>query len=278
MSVFAVACLQINASEDMDANIAKVLRIAHEAADAGADLILMPENVARMTFGSDNILAGAYPEDQHPALLAFKNFAKKRNIWLHCGTIAVPAKEDGKVYNRTYIIDPTGQIVGNYDKLHMFDVDLGDGEVYAESKTFEAGNDVVAVDIPWGRLGLTVCYDLRFPYLYRQLAEADTDFLAVPAAFTKQTGEAHWHVLLRARAIETGCYVFAPAQVGTHANGRETFGHALIIDPWGEVIADAGTEEGFILGNLDPMEIDKARGKIPSLKHGRKLSDVVVKP
>jgi len=275
MSVFAVACLQINGSDDMDANLDKVLRLLTDAANAGADMIFMPENVVKMTWGSENIRAGAFAEDEHPAIKAFKAFARERNIWLHCGTLAIPAPS-GKIFNRTYIIDPTGQIVGNYDKLHMFDVDLGKGERYAESNTFEAGERAVAVDLPWGRLGLSVCYDLRFPYLYRALAQSGTDFLAIPAAFTKQTGEAHWDVLLRARAIETGCYVFAPAQTGTHVNGRQTYGHALIIDPWGEVLADAGTGEGFIIADVDPMFIDNARGKIPCLKHSREIGDIVI--
>jgi len=276
MSVFAVACIQMNSGEDMDANIVKALRFAGEASDAGADLILLPENVARMTFGEENIRAGAYPEDDHPALTAFKAFAKTRNVWLHCGSVAVPSSS-GKVFNRSYVVDPTGQVSGCYDKLHMFDVDLGDGESYSESAVFEAGERAVAVDIPWGRLGLTTCYDVRFPNLYRALTDAGVDFFAVPSAFTKKTGQAHWQALLQARAIENGCFVFAPAQVGSHAGGRKTYGHSMIIDPWGTILADAGDmEEGFVLANLDPMDIDVARRKIPSLKHSRDISDVEI--
>ncbi len=275
MSSFAAACIQVNACDDMAANVEAALTLAGEAADAGADLILMPENVAMMTWGGDNVRANARAEDVHPALAAFRDFAKTRQVWLHGGTLAVPAPS-GKVFNRTCVIDPTGRIAARYDKLHMFDVDLGGGETYAESRVFQAGEAAVAVDLPWGRLGLSVCYDLRFPYLYRALAVAGCDFLAVPAAFTQVTGAAHWHILLRARAIETGCFVFAPAQTGTHAGGRRTFGHALIVAPWGEVLADAGEGPGFVLADIDPSAVDAVRGKIPSLRHGRDLGGVVV--
>lgn len=273
MSAFAVACLQVNSGEDMSANVAEALRLASEAADAGADLILMPENVAMMTWGTAAITAAARRPEEHPALAAFRDFARARQIWLHCGTLAVPAA-DGKVHNRTYVIDPEGGVAAVYDKLHMFDVDLGNGERYAESATFAPGDRAVAVDLPWGRLGLSVCYDLRFPYLYRALAGAGADFLAVPAAFTKVTGEAHWHVLLRARAIETGCFVFAPAQTGVHVRGRQTYGHSLIVSPWGEILADGGEHTGFVIADIDPSEVDAARGKVPSLAHGRTLGAV----
>ncbi|MBN2751478.1 MAG: carbon-nitrogen hydrolase family protein [Rhodospirillaceae bacterium] len=275
MSAFSVACLQVNASDDMDANIKTALALSTEAADAGADLILMPENVAMMTWGSANIRAQAHAESEHPALAAFCDFARARQVWLHCGTLAVPAPS-GKVFNRTYVIDPAGRVAAAYDKVHMFDVDLGHGESYAESRTFEPGTTPVAVDLPWGRMGLSVCYDLRFPYLYRGLAEAGSDFLAIPAAFTKVTGQAHWHILLRARAIETGCFVFAPAQTGTHAKGRQTYGHALIVAPWGEVLADGGDGVGFVMADIDPTEVDVARRKVPSLVHGRRLAAVEV--
>lgn len=275
MSAFAVACLQVNACDDMAANIAAAVGLAAEAADAGADLILMPENVSMMTWGSEAVLAAARPEDSHPALAAFRAFAKSRQVWLHCGTLAVPTP-GGKVYNRTYVVDPEGRTAAVYDKLHMFDVDLGNGESYAESRTFQPGDRAVAVDLPWGRLGLSVCYDLRFPYLYRALADAGADFLAIPAAFTKVTGAAHWHVLMRARAIETGCFVFAPAQTGTHVNDRRTYGHSLIVAPWGEVLADGGEEVGFVIADIDPTLVDAARGKIPSLKHTRAIGAVTL--
>lgn len=275
MSAFAVACLQVNACDDMATNIATALKLSADAADAGADLILMPENVAMMTWGSAAIRAAARSEDGHPALAAFRDFAKARQIWMHCGTLAVPSAT-GKVYNRTYVIDPEGRIAAVYDKLHMFDVDLGNGEAYAESSTFQPGDRAVAVDLPWGRLGLSVCYDLRFPYLYRALAQAGADFLAIPAAFTKVTGQAHWHVLMRARAIETGCFVFAPAQTGTHVRDRRTFGHSLIVAPWGEILADGGDEVGFVIADIDPTLVDAARGKVPALAHTRTLGAVEI--
>lgn len=277
MSAFAVACLQVNASDDMAANIATALTLSSDAADAGADLILMPENVAMMTWGSAAIRAAARPEEQHPALAAFSDFARRRQIWMHCGTLAVPSP-GGKIHNRTYVVDPEGRIAAIYDKLHMFDVDLGNGESYAESRTFQPGDRAVAVDLPWGRLGLSVCYDLRFPYLYRALAQAGADFLAIPAAFTKVTGAAHWHVLMRARAIETGCFVFAPAQTGTHAHDRRTYGHSLIVAPWGDILADGGEGVGFVIADIDPSLVDVARGKVPSLSHTRPFGEVTIGP
>jgi deaminated glutathione amidase len=267
-ATFTAACLQVNASNDLAANIATVAALTREAVSQGADLILMPENVTMMEWGRANIIAKAMSEQTHEGLTAFRALAKELGIWLHCGSLAI-ALPGGKVANRTYVVSPDGMIVGKYDKLHMFDVDLGNGERYAESTTFEAGNDAVSVDLPWGRLGLTICYDVRFPYLYRHLGQAGADFLTVPAAFTQVTGEAHWHVLLRARAIETGCFVFAPAQTGLHAGNRKTFGHALIVNPWGEVLADAGALPGVITARIDVGEVARARAKIPALAHDK---------
>ncbi len=261
---FVAACLQVNALNDMAANIATASDLTRKAVAQGAQLVLMPENVSMMEWGRDNIVAKAMPEADHAALKAFRALAKELSIWLHCGSLAV-LLPNNKVANRTYVVDPSGNVVAKYDKIHMFDVDLGNGESYRESATFEPGNASTIVDLPWGKLGLTICYDLRFPHLYRHLAQAGADFLTVPAAFTQVTGEAHWHVLQRARAIETGCYVFAPAQTGTHANNRKTYGHALIINPWGEVLADAGTEPGFITATIDPAEVVKARGRVPAI-------------
>ncbi|HYD99546.1 MAG TPA: carbon-nitrogen hydrolase family protein, partial [Alphaproteobacteria bacterium] len=177
--------------------------------------------------------------------------------------------EDGRVANRLFVIDPQGEIRARYDKIHMFDVDLAGGESYRESATFRPGEQAVLAQTPWGGLGMTVCYDLRFPHLYRALAQAGARLLAVPAAFTVPTGRAHWHVLLRARAIETGCFVIAPAQTGTHDAGRQTYGHSLIVDPWGEVLADGGGEPGFVTADLDLGRIDEARGMVPALRHDR---------
>ena len=260
---FTAACLQVNASADMQANIATASDLTRSAVTQGAAFVLMPENVSMMEWGRANIIAKAQPEETHPALHAFRALAKDLRIWLHCGSLAVTLS-NGKIANRTYVVDPDGNIAAKYDKIHMFDVDLGNGERYAESATFDAGHQAVSVDLPWGRLGLTICYDLRFPHLYRDLSQAGADFLCVPAAFTRPTGEAHWHVLLRARAIETGCFVFAPAQTGVHAGERKTYGHALIINPWGEILKDAGTEPGVILAAVDVTEVARARAKIPA--------------
>lgn len=268
MTAFKAACIQVNASNDMDANIQAAAALVCDARAAGAQLALMPENVSMMEWGRKNIIAKAMPEDEHKALAAFRELARETRLWLHCGSIAVLLDGD-QVANRTYFLDPRGDVVAHYDKIHMFDVDLDNGETYRESATFKPGGDAVMVGTPWGKLGLSICYDLRFPHLYRHMAKAGADFLAVPAAFTRTTGRAHWHVLLRARAIETGGYVFAPAQCGEHAGGRQTFGHALIVSPWGAVLADGGEEPGFVMAEVDPAEVVAARRKVPSLSHDR---------
>jgi deaminated glutathione amidase len=181
-----------------------------------------------------------------------------------------------KAANRSFLIDRRGDVVARYDKIHMFDVDLANGESYRESRSYRAGELAVVADLPWGRIGITVCYDLRFPALYRALAEAGASFLSIPAAFTKQTGEAHWHVLMRARAIENGCFVFAAAQGGKHENGRETFGHSLVVDPWGTIVAEAGSEPGVIVADIDVAQVAAARARIPSLRNGRRFE--VIEP
>jgi predicted amidohydrolase len=272
MTVFKAACIQVNATNDMDANIQAAAALACDARAAGAQLVLMPENVSMMEWGRKNIVAKAMPEDGHRALEAFRELARETRAWLHCGSLAV-LLDDNQVANRTYFLDPRGDVVAHYDKIHMFDVDLDNGESYRESSTFKPGGNAVMVGTPWGKLGLSICYDLRFPHLYRNLAKAGADFLAVPAAFTRTTGRAHWHVLLRARAIETGCFVFAPAQCGEHVGGRQTFGHALIVSPWGAVLADGGEQPGFIIAEIDPTEVVAARGKIPSLSHDRAYAE-----
>ncbi|MDY0241039.1 MAG: carbon-nitrogen hydrolase family protein [Rhodospirillaceae bacterium] len=265
---FTAACLQVNAGEDMMENVRVAADLTRAARSVGADLVLMPENVAMMAKGRADMVARAEPEETHRALAAFRALAQETGAWLHCGSLAVRLA-GGLLANRTYLLDGTGAVRAVYDKIHMFDVDLGAGESYRESETFLPGNRAVLASTPWGGLGLSICYDLRFPMLYRRLAQAGASFLAVPAAFTETTGRAHWHVLLRARAIENGCYVFAPAQGGEHAGGRRTFGHALIIAPWGEVLADAGEGPGFITAKIDPAQVARARGRVPSFAHDR---------
>jgi len=268
MTSVKAACIQVNASNDMDANIQVAAAFACDARAAGAELVVMPENVSMMEWGRANIVAKALPEDQHKALASFRELARETGLWLHCGSLSV-LLEDGKVANRSFLITPEGEVAARYDKIHMFDVDLGNGEAYRESATFAPGREAVLADSPWGGIGMTICYDLRFPQLYRSLAQAGADLLVVPAAFTRTTGKAHWHVLLRARAIETGCFVLAPAQCGDHAGGRQTFGHALIVSPWGAILADAGEQPGYILASLDLDQVAEARGKVPSLSHDR---------
>ena len=265
---FKAACLQTTAGRELSPNIEAACGLAREARAAGADLVLMPENVAMMEWGSAAITAKAMPQDQHIALTAFRTLAQDTGLWLHAGTLAV-LTADGRVANRSFVIDPTGAVVAHYDKIHMFDVDLPNGESYRESATFVAGDQAVVARTPWGGLGLTICYDLRFPHLFRSLAKGGADFITVPAAFTRVTGMAHWHILLRARAIETGAFIFAPAQAGRHETGRETYGHALIVAPWGEVLADAGEHPGFIMADIDTDRVAEARRQIPALTHDR---------
>jgi predicted amidohydrolase len=209
-------------------------------------------------------------EDDDASLADFRTLARDLGIHVHVGSLAIKVSPD-KAVNRSFLLDPAGEIVARYDKIHMFDVDLANGESYRESRTYRPGEVAVTADLPWGRLGLTICYDLRFPALYRALGEAGASFLAIPSAFTRQTGEAHWHVLMRARAIENGCFVFAAAQGGKHENGRETFGHSLVVDPWGRVLAEGGTEPGVVMADIDLAEVAAARGRIPSLQHGRRF-------
>ena len=216
------------------------------------------------------MIANIVTEEQDPTLATLREVARELAIYIHIGSLAIKASAE-KAANRSFLIDRKGAVAARYDKIHMFDVDLAGNESYRESNSYRPGELAVLADLPWGRLGMTVCYDLRFPALYRALAEAGASFLAIPSAFTRQTGEAHWHVLQRARAIENGCFVFAAAQGGKHENGRETFGHSLIVDPWGRILAEAGTEPCVVMAEIKPSEVAAARGRIPSLHHGRRF-------
>jgi len=215
---------------------------------------------------------GAHPEAEHPTLERMRELARQLDgAWLLLGSIGVVPSPGARRYrNRSILLDPAGDVVARYDKAHLFDVDLGEGQSYRESDTLEPGDEAVLARTPWGVLGMSICYDVRFAYLYRALAHGGADFLSVPAAFTKTTGEAHWHPLLRSRAIETGCYVFAPGQYGEHGRAR-TYGHSLVVDPWGEVLADAGEGPGFALAEVDPERVLEARRRIPALTHDRTL-------
>jgi predicted amidohydrolase len=264
-----VACVQLNAGPEIAPNLEIAADLVRRArSGTGADLIALPENATMMVQGRKKVLARACPEESHPALPHFRGLAQETGAWLLVGSLAVLLSEE-TVANRSYLIDPHGGVAAAYDKIHMFDVDLPGGESYRESAVFRPGERAVLADTPWGGLGMTVCYDLRFPYLYRSLARAGARILTVPSAFTRKTGQAHWHVLLRARAIETGCFVVAPAQTGTHDEGRQTYGHSLIVSPWGEVLADGGEEPGIVSAELHPDKVDEARRAIPSLGNDR---------
>lgn len=265
---FRAAVIQLRSTRDVATNVENVLTLIDDAARGGADYILTPENTSLMELNSKPLFENTSPEAGNMALEAFCERAEDLGVWLHIGGMPIALSET-KVANRAFLISPGGEIRARYDKVHMFDVDLPNGESYRESKNYEPGKKAVLADLPWGRLGLTICYDLRFPHLHRALAQAGAEMIAVPSAFTKQTGEAHWHILLRARAIETGCFVFAAAQGGFHACERATYGHSLIISPWGEIVAEAGAEPGVIFADIDLQEVERARRRIPALQHDR---------
>jgi predicted amidohydrolase len=270
---FKAAMIQMRSGMMPDANVDAAVRMIGEAKAAGADYVQTPEMTNIMEVKRERLFAAIVEEERDTSLATLRELARKLGIFVHIGSLAVKAGPD-RAANRAFLIDPRGEIAARYDKIHMFDVDLAGGESYRESRTYRAGELAVLSDLPWGRLGITICYDLRFPALYRALAEAGAAMLAIPSAFTRQTGEAHWHVLNRARAIENGSFVFAAAQGGKHENGRETFGHSLIVDPWGRILAEGGTEPGVVIAEINLGEVAKARARIPSLEHGRRFEIV----
>ncbi|MFZ1193178.1 MAG: carbon-nitrogen hydrolase family protein [Pseudolabrys sp.] len=270
---FSAAMIQMRSSLTPGANIDDAVRMIGEAKAAGVDYVLTPEMTNILAAKREQLFAVIAEEESDNALATLRELARQFGIYIHIGSLAIRISHD-RAANRSFLIDPKGDIAARYDKIHMFDVDLAGGESYRESRNYRPGDSAVLADLPWGRLGLTICYDLRFPALYRALAEAGATMLSIPSAFTKQTGDAHWHVLLRARAIENGCFVFAAAQGGKHENGRDTYGHSLIVDPWGRIIAEGGTEPGVVMARIDPAEVTKARARIPSLQHGRRFEIV----
>ena len=270
---FKAAMIQMRSGLTPAANIDAATKLIGEAKAAGADYVQTPEMTNILAAKREQLFAAIVEEELDPALAAFRDVARKHSIHVHVGSLAIRPSPD-RAANRTFLIDPKGDIAARYDKIHMFDVDLGNGESYRESNNYRAGDVAITADLPWGRLGLTICYDVRFSALYRALAEAGATMLAIPSAFTQQTGEAHWHILNRARAIENGAFVMAAAQGGKHENGRSTYGHSLIVDPWGNVLAEGGQDPGFIIAEIDPSLVGKARSRIPSLQHGRRFEIV----
>jgi len=272
-ATFRVGLIQMRSGRTPRANADAAVKLIGEAKQAGADYVQTPEMTNIMEVKREALFAALALEESDPSLAAFRETARSHRLWVHVGSLALKVTSD-KAVNRSLLIDPQGEIAARYDKIHMFDVDLAGGESYRESRSYRPGETAISADLPWGRLGLTICYDLRFPALFRALAEAGASFLAIPSAFTRQTGEAHWHVLMRARAIENTCYVLAAAQGGKHENGRETFGHSLVVDPWGRVIAEGGEEPGVVMAEIAPADIVTARNRIPSLQHGRRFEVV----
>jgi deaminated glutathione amidase len=272
-AVVKAACVQVNAGTELQPNLDAAGDLVRRARDAGAEFITLPENVGWIVQGRAKTMARVKVEAEHPGIPFFADLARETGAWILAGTLGV-LQDDQRVANRSYLFNPQGQAVSHYDKIHMFDVDLKDGESYRESATFRPGERAVVAATPWGGVGMTICYDVRFPYLHRALAKAGASIITAPAAFTVPTGRAHWHTLLRARAIETGCFVVAPAQTGTHDEGRQTYGHSLIIAPWGEVLADAGEEVGFITADLDMARVEEARRMVPALGHDRDFTVV----
>ncbi len=278
-STFRAAMIQMRSGLAPAANIDAAARLIGEARDAGANYVQTPEMTNLLAARREQLFAAIMEEDKDPTLSALRDLARKLGIFVHIGSLAIKLTGD-RAANRSFLIDRAGEIAARYDKIHMFDVDLENGESYRESNNYRPGDTAVLVDLPWGRMGMSICYDIRFPALYRALAEAGAAMLTIPSAFTRQTGEAHWHVLLRARAIENGCYVLAAAQGGRHENGRETFGHSMIVDPWGRILAEAGREPGIVMAEIDPAAVAEARRRIPSLEHGRRfeIEEPLVEP
>ncbi len=267
---FVAACVQMRSGRDPAQNRDAAVAGIREAAERGAHYVQTPEMTSLLERDRPSLFQKIRAPEDDSTLGALRDVARERGIVVHVGSLAV--KNGDKVANRAFVIDREGAITAAYDKLHLYDVDLPNGESYRESATYTGGARAVVTDLPWGRLGVAICYDVRFPALYRALAEAGAEILSAPAAFTRQTGEAHWHVLQRARAIETGSFMISAAQGGRHEDGRETYGHSLIVDPWGRVLAEAdGNEPGVILAEIDMALVADARARIPALRHARPI-------
>jgi len=270
------AILQATTGIDPEANAAALAAAVVDAAAGGADMLFTPEMSGLIDRDRKRASASITVEAEDATLAAVRNAAAKVGIWVQLGSLALAGRADGRFVNRGFVIDGSGEIRARYDKIHLFDVDLSSGERWRESDAYAPGDRAVAVETPWGRLGLSICYDLRFPDLYRALSDAGATILSVPAAFTVPTGAAHWHVLLRARAIEAGAFVIAAAQSGRHEDGRETFGHSLAIDPWGDVLLDMGTSASLGFLDLDSARLTEVRERVPAIAHRRPIGPVEV--
>ncbi len=276
-TTFKAACIQNCAGREVAANIEETERLTREAVAAGADFVSLPEYFSGLDVENGRLKVPAFPEDEHPALAHFRALARELSVVLNLGSLPIVSGA-GKAFNRGYMIDCDGVITARYDKIHLFDVDLADGESYRESDTIQAGKQPVLAETPWCTMGLSICYDLRFAQLYRILAQAGAEVLLIPAAFTRTTGKAHWHLLNRARAIETGCFVIAACQGGTHESGAETYGHSLIVAPWGEVLADGGEETGFVMADIDLEQVARGRHMIPAWQDNQAFTVTQVEP
>ncbi len=265
-----IACLQTRPMPDFNSALGEALPLADAAVQAGAEMLFLPEYCGGLKSKGAALDPPAALEGDHPFLKRFQEFAADKGVWVMLGSIAV--KQSGKLVNRGFMLDPNGRIFGRYDKIHMFDIQLSETEIYRESDTISAGDQAVIHETPLASIGHTICYDLRFPHLYRNLAQAGANILTAPAAFTKKTGEAHWHILNRARAIENGCYMISPCAIGRIDGGGEAYGHSLVVNPWGEVIADGGMLPGVVQARIDLSKVNEARARIPSLSHDRAYS------
>lgn len=275
MTHLRVACVQMRSGVEIAPNIAAASDLIRDAAGQGAQLVATPEMTNLLDIRPGKARPKIVPEADDQTLAAMRSLAAELGIWVLIGSIAVTLEGEDRLANRSVLIAPDGSVRARYDKIHMFDVEVGDGQSYRESRAYRPGERAVLAETEFGKLGMTICYDVRFPHLYRKLAQAGAGILTIPAAFTRVTGKAHWHVLVRARAIETGSFIIAPAQGGKHEDGRETFGHSLIVSPWGEVLAEkADDEPGVILADLDLDAVAIARRRIPSLGNDQSISSI----
>jgi predicted amidohydrolase len=271
------ALFQMTTGIDPVANAAAIVDAVAQARAGGAAMLFTPEMSGLLDRQRERGRASIRSEGEDPVLAAVREAARREGIWVHLGSLAI-AREDGRLANRAFVIDDTGEVRARYDKMHMFDVDLATGESWRESNAYTAGDEVVTVETPLGKLGLAICYDVRFPALFEALGRAKCDLIAIPAAFTVPTGKAHWHLLQRTRAVEASAFVLSAAQVGRHEDGRETYGHSLVIDPWGEVLldmggADDGGSAGVAFADLDPARIAAVRAQLPSLANRRVIAN-----